>query len=360
MNERIRNILLISAALMVVYLLLFPQRLALEPSVGVAWSLPADRVATLPALAAGDRTVGLRQPDGALFVDEGGVRGSWLEAAEPFGLAHDRLARGADGGRGIEIVGQDGGVIARLAGTGAPWFSGKDLAVLGFGANSLRVHTQAGEFRWKMDTPDLITGYCAMANGDSLVALAGGGIAWLDGQGQTRVAYRPGHGRIPAVYAMAWIEGRRLLAVVADLDPQTLVLLSPRHDAAGYRFDVLETVTLTRQSREPLLMRPVLGDRALVLEQADSLGVLMLDDSLRAVLPLGGRLCQAVGLADASLLVCAVESAEGNQLIGFKPDGRLVFRQTGASRWNDLVLDGRGRLVLDSAAGVQALQFGAR
>ena len=361
MKIQTRNVLLVAVTLVMAYTLLFPSRLALEPAVSIDWAVPAAEVTTLPSLADNDKTVGLQEPQGVFFVEEGGQRGSWIAAPEAVSVANDRVARSQASPPSVEILSRYGQAIARIPGTGAPWFSGKDLALLGFGANVLDVFTQSGESRWRLETPDLISGYCACANGDSFVSFVGGELAWLDTQGAIRVTYRPGHGAVSAIYAMLWIESRQLLAVVVDLRPQTLVLLAPRHEKGGnFRFELVETVTLSRETRGQLQLHSLLDDTVLVIEQPEGLGVLLLDDSMRTVIPLTGRLVQVAGLTDARLLVCQVESPGGSQLLGLKPDGRLVFRQSVPSQWNDLVPDSRGRLVGDSAAGVQSLHFLAR
>jgi hypothetical protein len=361
MKPRSRNLLIASLVAMMASLLFFPDRLALEPEMSVSWFQPSAILPTLPGLRDGESAIGLYTADSVAFIGSSGERASLLSTPEASSLTGGRLARLDSLNRQVEILDAQADVVARLSGIGAPYFSGQSLAVVGQGASSLQVFTDSGESRWRYDGPDLLTGFCSTKSGDSFLAFAGGTISWRDPLGGERLSWRPGIGRVPVVYSMLWVESRQLLAVVADLYPQTLVLVRPRLSAAKVAsIDLVETVTLTGASRNPIWMQAGLGDSVVVIEQQDGIGVLFLDSPARTVIPLGGHPERVLSLDDAGVLVCLLSSSTGDQLVGIKADGRLLFRQASPRRAYDLDLDSRGNILLSSWGGISSLGFGVR
>lgn len=361
MKPTSRNLLIISLAVVFAYLLIFPDRLAVEPEVSIGWFQPSHILGTLPGLKEGEAATGLYTADSVAFVGNSGERAGIQAAPEATSLAGKRLALLDSPNRTVEIRDVNGGVLARLPGMGAPYFSGDSLAVVGEGASSLQLYTASGESRWRFDTPDLITAYCAAKDGDSFLAFAGGTISWLDSQGNTRLSWRPGTGRVPIIYGMLWIESRKILAVVTDLDPQTLVLLRPSGAAAkSPAFELVETVTLPRATRTPVWMQAELGDSLIVIEQQDGIGLLSLDQAVRTIVPLGGHPDRVIGLDDARVLVCLVSTPAGNRLVGIKPDGRKLFTQDSSLRAYDLAKDSQGRILVSNQGGITSLRLEAK
>ncbi len=361
MKIQTRNILIISSLAVVVYLVFCPERLSLEPGVILDWAQTSAMVSTLPPVRGQDAVVSLYAADSVIFASENGQGANSLPLLEAGSLHGKRLARLNSTDRIVEILDIQAGVIARLPELGAPWFSNGTLAIVGQGASSLTVYTEIGEFRWRLDSPDLITGFVALKNGDSFVSFLGGTISWRDSMGKERLSMRPGSGRIAAIYSLLWIESRQILAVVADLNPQTLLVLTPHHDPKGVAsLELLETVTLPRASRHPLWMQSELGDSMIILEQENSIGVLSLDQTVRTIIPLGGRPGRVLGLKNAGVLVCLVQGPQGNSLVAMKPDGRKLFTQFSSARFFDLAKDSREHLVLAADAGLESLSFTVR
>jgi hypothetical protein len=362
MKARSRNVLIISLAVSLAYLLLFPDRQAVEPEFSVAWSRSGDDIAALPALGAEEPAAGIHLADMVAFISGGGDRAVVVPAPGASSLDGLRLATFNPASRAVEVTDARAGLVARLPGPAAPWYSGQSLALVGQGGATLELFTAAGESRWRFDSPDLITGFCAAKNGDSFLAFAGGRISWRDGQGRERLSWRPGSGRLPVIYGMLWIESRQILALVADLDPQSIILLHPRpgKDKDPPVFEVIETVKLTRATRTPVWMQAVLRDSQVLIEQPDGLGILALDGEVRTIVPLGGHPDRVVSLDDAGVLVCLVSGAQGSRLVAFKPDGRLLFSREAGAIYDDLAAGAQGKILLSGPGGVTALNFSTR
>jgi hypothetical protein len=362
MKARSRNILIISLAAALVYLFFFPDRLAVEPEVSVSWARSGSDIAALPGLGDDASAAGVYLADSVVFIDGTGERASVIPAPGASSLDGLRLARLDAVTRQVEIHDARAGLVVRLPGLAAPWYSGQSLALVGHGGSSIDLFTAAGESRWRFDSTDLITGFCAARNGDSFLAFAGGRISWRDAQGRERLSWRPGTGRLPAIYGMLWVESRQLLAVVADLDPQSIILLHPRPGAGNVppAFEIVETITLTRASRTPVWMQAALRDSQILVEQPDGLGILSLDGEVRTIVPLGGHPDRVVSLDDAGVLVCLVSGASGSRLVAIKPDGRLLFRREADGRYHDLAPGAAGKILLSGPGGVTALNFTTR
>lgn len=357
MTDRFKRNLLIISAAVILYLVLFPTRLGMEPLISRDMMVPADSVAGLPALAPNETTYPLYFGKSLYFLADGGGRAFHVADATSLSLGNRNYAQRGQGGQ-VQIFRRSGEAVATIDNAGSPYFDGDTLCVVSDTGNALSVYTDSGEFRWHFEADDLISAFAAGPKGDSFVGTIDGRVFWIDGQGNVRTTVRPGHGAQHVVYGLLWIEAQNSLAVLADVRPQALVFLRPAvAKDGGARLRETKNINIPQETRHPVVLQTVLRDRYLVLEQPQGIGVVSVGGNDQRIIALDGALQRLVGIADAGIMVVSIEGETGESLVGFKPDGRVVFRQKIRSRIDDIGVDRQGRLLVSAAPGIMALDF---
>jgi len=296
-----------------------------------------------------------------LYMEESGSRASPVVDASELSVGTDRYAQVLPNGQ-VGIYNRAGTVLATIDQVGLPYLSGKNLCIVSETGNSLSVYTDSGEFRWHFESEDVISAFCSGPKGDSFISLTDGRIFWFDGQGNIRTIAQPGHGKHHVVYGMLWIESRYELAAVVDAQPQSLLLLKPqmKKDGSDAHFEQTKDIEVSQEARHPVVLQTELKDSYLILEQPQGIGVISQEGTERRIISLDGTVQRLVGINDAGILVAAAEYDSGASLLGFKADGRFLFRQRIRGRIDDLAVDRRDRLMVSSGAGILALDFYVR
>lgn len=358
MTEQFRKLILIIILCMILYIVLFPVRMGLEPLLSRNWVIPSSQISTLLPLNASDKTVPLFFGRSLFYLDEYGTHASPIADAAELSVGNDRYAQALPSGQ-VGIFTRSGTAIATISEAGSPYLIDKTLCILSPTGNFITVYSDSGDYRWHFEADDVISGFCVGSKGDSFVSLSDGRIFWFDSQGKIRAQVTPGHGKHHVVYGMLWIESRQELAAIVDVQPQSLLLLKPsiRKNGTAAHFELVQDIVVAQESRHPVVLQTELHDSFLVLEQPQGVGVISLNNSDRQIVPLDGTVQRIVGVPDASILVAAAEYDSGASLTGFKSDGRFLFRQRIRGRIDDLAVNQGDHLMVSSGAGVLSVNF---
>ena len=358
MTEQSRRRILAISLCVIFYIVLFPVRMGLEPLVSRDWVIPSSQVSALPPLKPTDKAYPLLSGRSLFYLDDNGDHASPVTEAADLSVGADRFAQRLSSGQ-VGLFSRNGTVLATIPQAGSPFLNEKTLCILSPAGNALTIYSDTGDYRWHFEADDVISGFCMGSKNESFVGLADGRIFWLDSQGKIRAIATPGHGKHHVVYGMLWIESRHQLAAIVDALPQSLLLLKPssKKDGSGARFDLIRDIVIAQESRHPVVLQTELSDTFLILEQPQGVGVISLEGNDQRIIPLDGSLQRIVGINDARILVAAAEYDSGASVIGFKPDGRFLFRQRIRGRIDDLAVDHHGRLIVSSGAGILALDF---
>lgn len=358
MNPQLRNRLLLLGLGVALHLFLVPLVLSTEPSIGRDWSLDSSQVTTLPPLSGNEQTESVFTGANLVYVDETGTRASSVFQMEDLAYTNDRYTQNL--GQGIGIFSRSGSVIARLEAQGAPYFSGNRLFVLQDQGTGFGLYTADGEFLWNYQAESVITGLAADFKDNVYVGLLNGEVLWFDPSGILKGKTRPGSGKTAVVYGLAWVESWGRLAVVSDLDPQSIAIIEPDADGKKTGLSVMERLTLSSSQRHAPLLQTVLDDSYIALERPNGFAVIGAADESRLLLPWEGSVSAVSDLDDAGLVVLALNDTNGGRLLGIKPDGRVVFDQRTSSLLYDVKGASDNSLIVSSLSGLVGLRFGTK
>ena len=114
------------------------------------------------------------------------------------------------------------------------------------------------------------------------------------------------------------------------------------------------------ETRQPVLLQAELQDSVLILDQPQGIGLISMDGNDQRMVSLDGNVQKLVGVNDAGIMIAITENDSGISLIGFKPDGRTLFKQKIRGHIDDIVVDRRDNVMVSSGAGMLDLDFYVR
>jgi hypothetical protein len=166
-----------------------------------------------------------------------------------------------------------------------------------------------GEIMWQAAFSSLITSL-DLQEMRGLIGLLDGRALLFGGDGQLLFEIDPSGSRIPVILGTALAEDGQL-ALLAGIDPQTLILVS------GEDGETVRSLQVESDFRREVLLSYGPGGRFLYLEQEEGLEILEPGRERRARLRLAGRLRSFA--AGAEFAAAASQRGESGRLVVFRP-----------------------------------------
>jgi hypothetical protein len=224
--------------------------------------------------------------------------------------------------------------------TGYPYLDDNRLFVFAPNGNGLSEWGADGRQKWSREFLPVITDLDAGPT-RAAVGLLNGQVELLRPNGESEFSYETEGSRYAVTLAVALGSGEDVLAAVAGVDPQKLILFE-RH-TEGF-FPTLE-LDLETDYRRPVLLRFLRDGRTLVAERPEGFLAYDMSEQTFGRVDLGGSVREVAALSEYGLLVSAASvgaaGAPGVQRLQATVDpGRPLFRQSAASE--DVFLEASG------------------
>jgi hypothetical protein len=360
MPKPLRRILVL-IVLTLVYVLAFPRSTGTEPLIERQWVLSIDA----DAADAGAADAGAAESaDGrearvipfrlgsqfGYFTSDGGLR--HIEQVR-YGIAQDseRFANYSVISDNVVLQDPDGTFARSIAAHGYPRLDHGRLYIFAPGGSAVSEWTVDGRQVWTRDFLSVLTDLDA-GETRTAVGLLDGSVHLLDEDGEELFAYETEGARIPVTLAIALGEDEDVLAAVAGIDPQKLILFE-RHTEGFFPVFQLE---LDSDYRRPILLDFLDDGATLAVEQPG--GLLLYDRSTESFdrIDLGGEVEEVTALPQLDLVLAAARVAPGEN------GASTPVRRLQATVWPDRPLFSQAMATDDvflSAAGSR-IYIGAR
>jgi hypothetical protein len=251
------------------------------------------------------------------------AEGSLLFAASAsygVAMAEDAFAPYERLSEGFVIKSPQGADLARSAAVGYPFFLAGRRFVVAPDQSTVMELGRNGAPSWTYRFSSIVTAFDASPS-LAVFGLMDGSIVGLDGSGSSLLDFAPGGSRISGIYGVAVAPDGQLVAAIAGLDRQRLVVMERR--SAAYR--VAYHRYLDSDYRRPVNIAFTADGRELVYE--DPLGVAVYDRTSRKEttisVPATGRL--GLTTRDGEMLVLLSGEGERKRLIcAALPDRRII------------------------------------
>lgn len=289
--------------LTLLYVLVFPRPTGLEPLLEREWARALDDAAAAAAGGAGDggepvRVLPFRLGERFGYFSTDG-RLHHVEQVR-YGLAQDagRFANYSVISENIVLQDTDGGLLRSIAAVGYPHLDEGRLYVFAPDGSTVSEWTTDGERSWRRDFVSLVTDLDA-ANTRTVVGLLDGRVKLLGPDGDELFSYAAEGSRLRVVFSVAIGRDEDVLAAVAGVDPQKLILFEEHSE--GF-FPVFQ-LDLDSDYRRPVLLEFLRDGRSLVIEQPG--GVLVYDRERESFgrIDLGGRVEAVSTLRELDLIL---------------------------------------------------------
>jgi hypothetical protein len=332
-NAKKRFAIILVASLGLVYFFVcakpLPKELVLEP----AWAKPIPQAQAVPATAASGAAVsGAAAPVSSVplhsyrLADSFGYfseKGDLISAnALSFGaavsdsayIAYDRDPPF------LSLRSPDGRESAKITDPGYPFFGGGRLFVVHPGQSSVSEIGKDGRTLWSHDFGSIVTAFDA-SPALALFGLLDGSLVGIAPDGVERLSFAPGGSRIPGIYGCAVSPDGLMVAAIAGLDQQRLVILERRSTA--YR--VTYHRYLKSDFRRPVSMAFTRDGRYLVYEEEVALGIYNRGSRSETSVP--AQALTGIGLfsPSQSILLGVEGSEDSKRLVCISPAGKLLY-----------------------------------
>ncbi|NBF39358.1 MAG: hypothetical protein GVY14_02980 [Spirochaetes bacterium] len=354
MPKPLRRILLL-IVLTLVYVLAFPRSTGTEPLIERQWVLSLDGAAADGAVA-GDgresRVIPFRLGSQfGYFTSDGSLR--HIEQMR-YGIAQDRerFANYSVISDNVVLQDPDGAFVRSIAAHGYPRLDDGRLHIFAPGGSAVSEWTVDGQQVWARDFLSVLTDLDA-GETRTAVGLLDGSVHLLGEEGEELFSYATEGARIPVTLAVALGNDEDVIAAVAGIDPQKLILFE-RHTEGFFPVFQLE---LDSDYRRPVLLDFLDDGATLAVEQPG--GLLLYDRSTESFdrIDLGGEIDEVTALPELDLVLAAARVAPGTHGAGATrgEDGSPAsVRRLQATVWPDLPLFSQAMATDDvflSAAG---------
>ncbi|MFO7781623.1 MAG: hypothetical protein R6W94_08340 [Spirochaetia bacterium] len=313
MPKPLRRILLL-IVLTLVYVLAFPRSTGTEPLIERQWVLSLDGAAADGA-EAGDGREARVMPfqlgsQFGYFTTDGGLR--HIEQIR-YGIAQDseRFANYSVISDNVVLQDPDGAFVRSIAAQGYPRLDHGRLFIFAPGGSAVSEWTVDGQQVWTRDFLSVLTDLDA-GETRTAVGLLDGSVHLLAEDGEELFSYATEGVRIPVTLAVALGEDEDVLAAVAGIDPQKLILFE-RHTEGFFPVFQLE---LDSDYRRPVLLDFLDDGAMLAVEQPG--GLLLYDRSADSFdhIDLGGAVEEVTALPEFGLVLAAARFAAGTHGAG--------------------------------------------
>lgn len=335
MPKPLRRILLL-IILTLVYVLAFPRSTGTELLLERQWVLSLDGGAGDGGAADGGAEVGDGREARVMpfrlgsqfgyFTSDGRLR--HIEQIR-YGIAQDsdRFANYSVISENVVLQNPDGAFVRSIAAHGYPRLDHGRLYIFAPGGSAVSEWSVDGQQLWTRDFLSVLTDLDAGEN-RTAVGLLDGSVHLLDEGGQELFSYATEGARIPVTLAVALGEDEDVLAAVAGIDPQKLILFE-RH-TEGF-FPVLQ-LELDSDYRRPLLLDFLDDGETLAVEQPGGLLLYHRDTESFNRIDLAGAVEEVRALPELDLVLAAARVAPGEDV------GDVPTRRLQATVWPDLPL----------------------
>lgn len=294
---------LVLVLLTLLYILAFPRPTGLEPLLVREWALSLDEEQA-SASAAAARILPFRLgPRFGYFTSDGRLRHS---EAVRYGLAQDarRFANYSVISENIVLQDTEGALLRSIAAVGYPFLDRGRLYVFAPDGSTVSEWSTDGEQRWERDFVSVVTDLDA---GDtrSVVGLLDGRVHVLDERGEDVYSYRTDGSRLQVTLSVAIGRDEDVVAAVAGIDPQRLVVFEEHTE--GF-FPVFQ-LDVGSAYRRPLLIEFLRDGSTLVVEQPGGLLVYDRERESFGRIDLGGE-AETVDVLDDPPLIVSISRLE--------------------------------------------------
>lgn len=340
MPKPLRLILLL-VVLTLAYVLAFPRSTGPEPLLERRWVLSLDGAAAESAAAEQPEVAGGRAPRVmpfrlgsrfGYFTSDGGLR--HVEQIR-YGIAQDaeRFANYSVISENVVLQNPDGAFVQSIAAQGYPRLDHGRLYIFAPGGSAVSEWTVDGQQIWTRDFLSVLTDLDA-GEARTAVGLLDGSVHLLDEGGEELFSYATEGARIPVTLAVALGEDEDVLAAVAGIDPQRLILFE-RHTEGFFPVFQLE---LDSDYRRPVLLDFLDDGATLAVEQPG--GLLLYDRSTESFgrIDLGGAVEEVAALPELELVLAAARDAPGEDVAPGEDLVDLPTHRLQATVWPDLPL----------------------
>ncbi len=330
--------LLFFACIALLYLILVPNRLGLEPVRSVSFAReiapPSEWVLTPPVLDEQGMRAGAIAPVLPLTPFRSGELFGYLDGEgkivhlEPvlhdvayseryylnFESTPEQLAVHAPGGARI----------ADLEASGYPVAGAQQVYVVGPSQDKLKAFDLDGEELWRTRFSAPITDLDSAA-GSVVAGLLDGSVVYIEPTGELHGIGPDAHSEIAVVYGVALGPCGQTLAVLSGLGPQRLRIYRFEADEEGGETSLLHSRSLERYRREPALVRFSSDGRALIYEHGRTLAQLSAGTFEGFELDLRGEVVSLAFGGPLGSNAFVTEDNDGRRLAVFAPNWDLVL-----------------------------------
>jgi len=245
-----------------------------------------------------------------------------FSATVPFGLAvsKDSYALYDQTSNGFSVRSPVGSELFKVSMPGYPFFAAGRRFVLGTSQDSVSELDANGARAWSYDFPSIVTAFGASPE-LAVFGLMDGTLVGLDPSGRETLHFSSGGSSIPGIYGVAVSPDGQLVAAIAGLDRQRLVVLEKRYSA--YR--VTWHRWLESDFRRPVAIAFTEDGKRLMYEAPGGVGIFEREtrnDYLIAA-PAANQLGLSVKTRDILVLLAGGEDAKRLICVA-APDRRLV------------------------------------
>ncbi len=227
----------------------------------------------------------------------------------------------------------DGAFVRSIAAHGYPRLDHGRLFIFAPGGSAVSEWTVDGQQVWTRDFLSVLTDLDA-GEARTAVGLLDGSVHLLGEDGEELFSYATEGSRISVTLAVALGEDEDVLAAVAGIDPQKLILFE-RHSEGFFPVFQLE---LDSDYRRPVLLDFLDDGATLAVEQPG--GLLLYDRSTESFerIELGGAVEEVTALPELDLVLAAARIAPGAGVASGEQNTGEPVRRLQATVWPDLPL----------------------
>ncbi|MDA8427444.1 MAG: hypothetical protein M0Z80_15060 [Treponema sp.] len=253
-----------------------------------------------------------------------------FSAPVPFGLAlsSDSYALYDKDSTGFSVRTPTGSELFKASIPGYPFFAAGRRFVMGTAQDSVSELDSSGHRAWTYEFPSIVTAFGA-SPGLAVFGLMDGSLVGLDRSGKDVMHFSSGGSSIPGIYGVAVSPDGDLVAAIAGLDKQRLVVLEKRYSA--YR--VTWHRWLDSDFRRPVAISFTSDGKRLMYEVPGGVGVFERDS--RKGYTIAATTADRLGLSlrGWNIMVLLSGSQDSRRLIcAAAPDRRLVDIPVSASQ----------------------------
>lgn len=275
-EKKLRYIIPITIAILILYIFLFPQHLLVEPKLSPKWLSKLDTKELLAPQIDDPRAIPFESQHHFGYIAPTGSLYQSLQKGENSSISEDAWASYANKGDKLELNYVKTGKTVQTEVPGYPWFSGGRTWIIGPEQNAISLIDKNGLSLWTRHFNSPIT--CLEGRGEVLaIGLLEGRLIILNNENKLLFDFLPGASRIQVIYGLALSEDARFIALTCGLDRQRVLLLERTPQA----WKVIWHQFTDSDFRRPTFMKFIHSDRLLMYE--DVAGVNIIDTKYRKI-----------------------------------------------------------------------------